>query len=190
MEEKRIRRVFTPEQKFTMLQDIETWPTVKEGLVKYQLCHSVHQKWKRPLAVGLRASLRNNKPLKAPDLRRLEAENKKLKEVVLTQSLIICELKKEMNWDLKTGERVMSTQQAAILQMVKDAQQIGRRMGEVLATFGIKRATYYRWKKGVGGRSSSPRRAFVDFGRAHTDRPGEKSPSRVSPSPDSGHVAG
>jgi hypothetical protein len=49
--------------------------------------------------VGVRASLRNSKPLKAPDLRRLEAENKKLKEVVLNQSLILCELKKEMNWD-------------------------------------------------------------------------------------------
>jgi hypothetical protein len=29
--DKRIRRVFMPEQKFAMLQDIETFPTVKEG---------------------------------------------------------------------------------------------------------------------------------------------------------------
>jgi hypothetical protein len=43
--------------------------------------------------------LRNSKPLKAPDLRRLEAENQKLKAVVLTQSLMITELKKEMNLD-------------------------------------------------------------------------------------------
>jgi transposase-like protein len=97
--EKRSRRVFTPEQKFAILQDIETFPTVKEGLEKYQLCHSVYQKWKRQLAVGVWASLRNSKPLKAPDLRRLETENKKLKEVVLTQSLIISELKKEMHLD-------------------------------------------------------------------------------------------
>ena len=97
--EKRIRRVFTPEQKFAMLQDIETFPTVKEGLEKYQLCHSVYQKWKRQLTVGVRASLRNSKPLKAPDLRRLEAENKKLKVAILTQSVIISELKKEMTWD-------------------------------------------------------------------------------------------
>ena len=46
-----------------------------------------------------RASLRNSKPLKAPDLRRLEVENQKLKAVVLTQSLMISELTKEMNWD-------------------------------------------------------------------------------------------
>lgn len=89
--EKRVRRHFPPEQKFAMLQDIETCPTVKEGLDTYQLCHSVYQKWKRQLAVGVRASLRNRKPLKAPDLRRLETENKKLKAVVLTQSLIISE---------------------------------------------------------------------------------------------------
>lgn len=97
--EQRHRRVFTPEQKFAMLQDIETFPTVKEGLAKYQLCHSVYQKWKRQLAVGVRASLRNSKPLKAPDLRRLEAENKQLKAVILTQSLIITELKKKRPWD-------------------------------------------------------------------------------------------
>ena len=97
--EQRNRRVFTPDQKFAMLKDIETCPTVKVGLEKYQLSHSVYQKWKRQLAVGVRASLRNSKPLKAPDLRRLEAENKKLKAVVLTQSLIITELKKEMNLD-------------------------------------------------------------------------------------------
>lgn len=64
--DRRIRRVFTPEQKFTILKDIKTFPTVKEGLEKYQLCPSIYQKWKRQLAVGVRASLRNSKPLKAP----------------------------------------------------------------------------------------------------------------------------
>ena len=37
--------------------------------------------------------------VKAADLRRLEAENRKLKEVVLNQALLISELKKEMNLD-------------------------------------------------------------------------------------------
>jgi hypothetical protein len=63
------------------------------------LSFGVIKKWKRQLAISVRASLRNSKPLKAPDLRRLEIEKKKLKAVVLTQSLIISELKKEMNWD-------------------------------------------------------------------------------------------
>ncbi len=99
MEEKKVRRSFRPEQKFEILKDIETFPTVKEGLEKYQLCHSVYRKWKRQLEVGVRASLRNSKPLKSSDMKRLESENKKLKEAVLNQALIICELKKEMSMD-------------------------------------------------------------------------------------------
>lgn len=99
MEEKRGKRVFTPEQKFEIIKDIETFRTVKEGLEKYQLCHSVYLKWKRQLEVGVRASLRNSKPLKSLDLKRLETENRRLKETVLNQALIICELKKEMNMD-------------------------------------------------------------------------------------------
>jgi len=35
--------------------------------------------------------------LKSTDLKRLEAENRKLKEVVLNQALLLSELKKEMN---------------------------------------------------------------------------------------------
>lgn len=99
MEEKKVRRLFTPEQKFEILKDIETFKTVKEGLEKYQIHHSMYRKWKRQLEVGVRASLRNGRPMKPADLKRLEAENRKLKEVVLNQSLIICELKKEMSLD-------------------------------------------------------------------------------------------
>jgi transposase-like protein len=99
MEEKKVRRFFTPEQKFEILKDIESFKSVKDGLEKYQICYSVYRKWKRQLEVGVRASLRNSKPLKSPDLKKLEAENKKLKETVLNQALIICELKKEMSLD-------------------------------------------------------------------------------------------
>ena len=98
MGEKKSRRIFTPEQKYEILQDISTFRSINEGLAKYQLHDSVYRKWKRQLAVGIRASLRNSKPLQPPDLKKLEVENRKLKEMVLTQSLIICELKKEMNW--------------------------------------------------------------------------------------------
>jgi transposase-like protein len=99
MEEKKVRRVFTSEQKIEILKDIETFKTVKEGLEKYRLQYSVYRKWKRQLEVCVRGSLRNSKPIKPAELKRLEAENRKLKEVVLNQSLIICELKKEMNLD-------------------------------------------------------------------------------------------
>ncbi len=99
MEEKKVRRVFTPEQKYEILKDIERCATIKEGLEKHRIHYSMYGKWKRQLAVGVRASLRNSKPLRSPDLKRLEAENRKLKEVVLNQSLVISELKKEMSLD-------------------------------------------------------------------------------------------
>jgi len=99
MYEKKVRRIFTPEQKFEILKDIETFRTVKEGLEKYQLHYSVYRTWKRQLEVGIRASLRSSKPPKSPDIKRLEAENRKLKEVVLNQSLILSEIKKEMSLD-------------------------------------------------------------------------------------------
>ncbi len=37
MQERRVRRVFTPEQKFEILKDIERCETVKELLAKHQL---------------------------------------------------------------------------------------------------------------------------------------------------------
>ena len=98
-EGKKVRRIFTPEQKFEILKDFERCKTVKEGLAKYELGQSLYHKWKRQLEVGVRASLRNSRPLKSTDLKRLEAGNRKLKEVVLNQALVINELKKEMNLD-------------------------------------------------------------------------------------------
>ena len=94
-----MRRKFIPEQKFEILKDIERCKTIKEGLAKHQLSDSLYRKWKRQLEVGVRASLRNSRPLKPVDLKRLEAENRRLKEVVLNQALLISELKKEMSLD-------------------------------------------------------------------------------------------
>jgi transposase-like protein len=99
MEEKKARRVFSAEQKFEILKDIERCATLREGLAKHGLQYSVFRTRKRQLEVGVRASLRNGRPLKSVDLRRLEAENRKLKEAVLNQALLISELKKEMNLD-------------------------------------------------------------------------------------------
>jgi hypothetical protein len=48
---------------------------------------------------GSAGPLRNRRPLKSADLKRLEAENRKLKEALLNQALLISELKKEMNLD-------------------------------------------------------------------------------------------
>ena len=99
MEGKKTRRHFTPEQKFEILREIEKCPTLKEGIDRYQIHYNLYRKWKRQLAVGVQASLRNGRPIKGPDLKRLEVENRRLKEIVLNQSAIISDLKKEMNLD-------------------------------------------------------------------------------------------
>lgn len=96
---KKVRRIFTPEQKFEILKDIERCRTIKEGLDKHQLAQSVYRKWKRQLDVGVRALLRNGRPVQWAEIKRLEAQNKKLKEALLNQALLIAELKKEMNLD-------------------------------------------------------------------------------------------
>jgi len=54
----------------------------------------------------------------------------------------------------------MSTQKEEIMQFVEEQRHQGRRVGEILMTLGIKRATYYRWKKGADQVTSSSRRAF------------------------------
>ena len=94
-----VRRIFTPEQKFEILKDIERYKTIKEGLAKHHLAQSLYYKWKRQLEVGVRASLRNGRPIQSAEIKRLEAENRKLKEALLNQALLIAELKKEMNLD-------------------------------------------------------------------------------------------
>jgi transposase-like protein len=96
---RKVARQFTAEQKFEILKDIEKHASIKEGLDKHQLANSVYYKWKRQLEVGVRASLRSTKPLKAPDSRRLEAQNRTLKNMVLNLSHQLCELKKEMSLD-------------------------------------------------------------------------------------------
>ena len=99
LEARKIRRVFTPERKFEILRDIERCGTIKEGLEKHQLQYSVFRKWRRQLEVGVRSTLRNSRPLKSADLKHLEVENRRLKEVVLNQALWISEIKKEMTLD-------------------------------------------------------------------------------------------
>lgn len=98
-EEKTVRRYFNAEQKYQMLKDIEGCGTLKEGLAKYDLEYSVYRHWKRQLEVGVRHSLRGGRPAKDPEQRRLETENRRLKEIVLNQSAMISDLKKEMGLD-------------------------------------------------------------------------------------------
>ena len=57
-------------QKFEIIKDIERCSSMRAGLSKHGITSSMCYKWKRQLAVGINASLRNTKPLKSPDLKK------------------------------------------------------------------------------------------------------------------------
>jgi transposase-like protein len=100
---KRAKRVFSPEQKLNILQKIEAdignGLTTMAAIEKQGIAYSVYNKWKKQLAVGVKSSLRNGKASVDKEKKRLERENEKLKAIILSQSQIITDLKKETNWD-------------------------------------------------------------------------------------------
>ena len=102
-QKKRVKRVFSPEQKAAILHQIETdiksGVSTSQALEKQSLAHSVYSQWKRQLAVGIRASLRNGKPPVDKEKKKIERENERLKAIVLSQAQAIADLKKETNWE-------------------------------------------------------------------------------------------
>lgn len=101
--QRKAKRFFTPEQKFQILQaiesDVKAGMKVGDTLDKHGISNSNYSKWKRQLSVGVKSSLRNGKPPVDRDKRRLERENEKLKEIILSQAQVIADLKKETNWE-------------------------------------------------------------------------------------------
>jgi transposase-like protein len=101
--EKRTNRVYTPEQKFQILQaieaDIKAGMKVGDALIKHNTPNANYSKWRRQLSVGVKSSLRNSKLPVDRDKRRLERENERLKEIVLSQAQLLSDLKKETNWE-------------------------------------------------------------------------------------------
>ena len=94
----RVRRTFTPQQKFEIVQAVGASPTIKEGIERFKITYSCYLKWRRQLEVGINSSLRNSKPNKCADTRQLEQENRMLKETFLNLTLQLCELKKTLSW--------------------------------------------------------------------------------------------
>ncbi len=100
---KKAKRVFSPEQKVNILNQVET--NVKSGMSTMAaveqagIAYSMFNKWKRQLSVGIKASLRNGKAPADQERRRLERENERLKAIVLSQAQAIADLKKETNWE-------------------------------------------------------------------------------------------
>ena len=70
-----------------------------DAISKQDIGVSLYLKWRKQLAVGIHSALRNHKAPVDTEKRGLEREVKKLREVVLSQSRAIAELKKEMNLD-------------------------------------------------------------------------------------------
>ena len=92
------KRMFSPQQKFEIVQDIQhNFPLIKDGLAKYQINSALYNKWKRQLEVGIRSSLRNSKMPKDRLLQDIEKENKLLKEMILNLTLTVVELKKTLS---------------------------------------------------------------------------------------------
>ena len=100
---RRAKRVFTPEQKANIVNQIETdrknGMSLNNAILKQDVCVSLFVKWRKQLAVGVHSSLRNNKAPVDAAKRNLEREVKKLRAIVISQSQAIAELKKEMNLD-------------------------------------------------------------------------------------------
>ena len=102
-EPKRAKRTWTAEQKFNMLSSIEA--DIKSGLNQTQaiekqgISYGNFAKWKKQLSAGVKSSLRSGKPPTDKDKRRLERENERLRTIIVSQSAVIADLKKETNWD-------------------------------------------------------------------------------------------
>lgn len=103
---RRPKRHFTPEQKANIVNQIDTdrknGMTFKDAVLKHDIYDSLYMKWKHQLSVGINASLRNGKAPPDVEKKKLINEVKKLQKIVLSQSLAIAELKKEMNLDYLT----------------------------------------------------------------------------------------
>lgn len=93
------RRRFTPEEKYSILQEAE-----REGMAetarKYNLASSVMSYWKKKYLANGKEGLKAEYRKRDPQLRALEEENARLRKIIAKQALEI-EVKEEL---LKKGE--------------------------------------------------------------------------------------
>ena len=54
----------------------------------------------------------------------------------------------------------MGNQKQAVMDLVEQHREEGRRISEVLGSVGVARSSYYRWRKGQGEKTE-PRRARI-----------------------------
>ena len=92
------RRTFTPEQKVSFIQEIESASSIKDGCEKTGIHSTQYRKWKKQYSLGIKSSLRNHKPRIDPEYKRLLEENRILKHALLNLSVQITDLKKTVSY--------------------------------------------------------------------------------------------
>lgn len=80
------RRQFTPEEKYSILQEAEREGST-ETCRKYNLASSVLSYWKKKYLVKGKDGLKVNYKKIDPQLRSLEEENARLKKIIANQAL-------------------------------------------------------------------------------------------------------
>lgn len=80
------RRQFTPEEKYSILQEAEREGTTETSR-KYNLAHSVLSYWKKKYLVKGKDGLKAGYKKVDPQLRVLEEENTRLKKIIANQAL-------------------------------------------------------------------------------------------------------
>ncbi|MCC7526409.1 MAG: transposase [Chitinophagaceae bacterium] len=80
------RRQFTPEEKYSILQEAEREGTTETSR-KYNLAHSVLSYWKKKYLVKGKDGLKASYKKVDPQLRTLEEENARLKKIIANQAL-------------------------------------------------------------------------------------------------------
>lgn len=80
------RRQFTPEEKYSILQEAEREGTT-ETARKYNLAHSVLSYWKKKYLAKGKDGLKSSYKKVDPQLRALEEENERLKRLIAKQAI-------------------------------------------------------------------------------------------------------
>jgi putative transposase len=80
------RRKFTPEEKYSILQEAEREGTT-EVARKYNLAHSVLSYWKKKYLANGKDGLKSSYKKIDPHVRSLEEENARLKKIIANQAL-------------------------------------------------------------------------------------------------------
>lgn len=80
------RRQFTPEEKYSILQEAEREGTT-EVARKYNLAHSVLSYWKKKYLANGKEGLKAGYKKIDPQLRALEEENERLKRLIAKQAI-------------------------------------------------------------------------------------------------------